>query len=184
MGLDEVGFGVLSTAVALGSLAGSLLVERVERRLGRGRLLLVAVVVSAVTMAVPGVSPNPWIVGAAFAASGVAIMMWNVVTVSLRQRIVPDHLLGRVNASYRLLAWGSQPLGALLGGIVGELLGLRAVFLLAGAGTLVLVLGSRIVTDRAIAAAEASSETSSGPGSRAGSELGAAIPLDPATGAD
>jgi MFS family permease len=184
MGLDEVGFGVLSTAVALGSLAGSLLVERVERRLGRGRLLLVAVVVSAVTMAVPGVSPNPWVVGAAFAASGVAIMMWNVVTVSLRQRIVPDHLLGRVNASYRLLAWGSQPLGALLGGIVGELLGLRAVFLLAGAGTLVLVLGSRIVTDRAIAAAEASSETSSEPGSRAGSELGAAIPLDPATGPD
>jgi hypothetical protein len=61
------------------------------------------------------------------AVAGIAVVMWNVVTVSLRQRIVPDHLLGRVNASYRLLAWGSQPLGALLGGLVGELVHEAAV---------------------------------------------------------
>ncbi len=159
MGLDAVGFGILSTAMALGSLAGSLLVDRVERRLGRARLLMVAVVVTAATMAVPGVTTNAWLVGASFAAAGVAVVMWNVVTVSLRQRIVPDHLLGRVNASYRLLAWGSQPLGALLGGLVGELIGLEAVFILAGVGTATLVVGSRIVTDAAIAAAEARGES-------------------------
>lgn len=158
MGLSEVGFGVLSTAMALGSLAGSLLVERVERWLGRARLLTAAVVVTAVTVAVPGLTTNAWLVGASFAAAGVAVVMWNVVTVSLRQRIVPDHLLGRVNASYRLLAWGSQPLGALLGGLVGELLGLEAVFILAGIGTATLVLGGRIVTDAAIAAAERGAE--------------------------
>ena len=53
---------------------------------------------------------------------------WNVITVSLRQRIVPDHLLGRVNAGYRLLAWGTMPLGAALGGLVGDRWGLTAVF--------------------------------------------------------
>jgi hypothetical protein len=41
--------------------------------------------------------------------------------VSLRQRIAPDHLLGRVNAGYRLFAWGTMPIGALLGGLIAEL---------------------------------------------------------------
>jgi MFS family permease len=154
MGLDELGFGLLMTSLAIGSLAGSLVVERVERRLGRARLLGVAVVASGVTLAVPGITANPWIVGASFAASGVGIVLWNVVTVSLRQRIVPDRLLGRLNASYRLLAWGSQPIGAVVGGIIGEVFGLPLVFLLAGAFVTVLVLAMRIVTDEAIAAAE------------------------------
>jgi MFS family permease len=155
MGLDEVGFGVLTTALALGSLVGSLTVARVEARLGRQRLLLLAVVVSGAMLAVPGLTANPWVVGASFALSGFVIVLWNVVTVSLRQRIVPDRLLGRVNASYRLLAWGSQPIGALLGGLIGEWLGLPAVFLLAGVATLALVGARRIVTDEAIATAEA-----------------------------
>jgi MFS family permease len=162
MGLDAAGFGILMTSMAFGSVAGSLLVGRAEVRFGRARLLGITVLVTAVTIAMPGLTTSPWLVGASFAASGVAIVMWNVVTVSLRQRIVPDRLLGRVNASYRLLAWGSQPLGALLGGIVGELLGLPAVFILAGVGTLALVAGTRIVTDAAIAAAEREAEAAAG----------------------
>ncbi|HEX5828988.1 MAG TPA: hypothetical protein VFY23_15795, partial [Candidatus Limnocylindrales bacterium] len=86
---------------------------------------------------------------------GLAGVMWNVVTVSLRQRIVPDALLGRVNASYRLLAWGSQPIGALLGGLIGEVLGLPAVFLLAGVVVALLLVFRGVVTDHAIEAAEA-----------------------------
>lgn len=155
MGLDSVGFGVLMTAMAIGSLAASLVVARVEARLGRERLLLVAVILSGLMLAVPGLTANAWLVGLSFALAGFAAVSWNVVTVSLRQRIVPDRLLGRVNASYRLLAWGSQPVGALLGGLIGELLGLEAVFLLAGAATLGLVVARRIVTNEAIAAAEA-----------------------------
>jgi MFS family permease len=162
MGLDAAGFGILMTSMAFGSVAGSLLVGRAEVRFGRARLLGITVLVTAVTIAMPGLTTSPWLVGASFAASGVAIVMWNVVTVSLRQRIVPDRLLGRVNASYRLLAWGSQPLGALLGGIVGELLGLPAVFILAGVGTLALVAGTRIVTDAAIAAADREAEAAAG----------------------
>ena len=154
MGLDEVGFGLLLTSMAIGSLVASLVVERVERRLGRATILALSVVVGAVTLAVPGLTPNPWLVGAAFAVSGVAGVMWNVVTVSLRQRVVPDALLGRVNASYRLLAWGSQPIGAVLGGLIGQVLGLQAVFLVAGAGTALLVLARSIVTDAAIREAE------------------------------
>jgi len=155
MGLDEFGFGVLMTGMAIGSLGGSLVVERVERRLGRARLLTMAVILNAVTVAIPGLTTNAWIVGASFAVAGVGIVMWNVVTVSLRQRIVPDALLGRLNASYRLLAWGSQPIGALLGGLIGQWLGLPAVFLIAGVVVALLLFLRRIITDEAIGAAEA-----------------------------
>ena len=44
--------------------------------------------------------------------------MWNVITVSLRQAIIPDHLLGRVNSVYRFLGWGMMPIGSFVGGLV------------------------------------------------------------------
>lgn len=154
MGLDEAGFGVLMTTMALGSLAGTWLIGRVDGRLGPSAILFISVIAVALCTAVPGLTPNVWLVGLSFAISGAAVVMWNVVTVSLRQRIVPDALLGRVNAGYRLLAWGTQPLGALAGGFIAEALGLPAVFLIAAvvAGSLVLL--RFIVTDQAIAAAE------------------------------
>ncbi|EDZ43503.1 antibiotic efflux protein [Rhodobacteraceae bacterium HTCC2083] len=79
----------------------------------------------------------------AFALFGVmaSAMLWNVITVSWRQRRIPTELLGRVNSIYRFFGWGSMPLGALAGGFVVSLLedglgreaALRAPFLLAAA---------------------------------------------------
>ena len=71
-------------------------------------------------------------VAALLAVQGFSVTMWNVVTVSLRQRIVPGHLLGRVNSVYRMLGWGLMPLGALAGGFVAHAAGLRAPYVLAG----------------------------------------------------
>ena len=155
MGLSEFGFGVLTSALAIGSLVGSFVTPTLERRLGRARLLLVAVLTSGLVLVVPGLTANPWIVGTSFALSGVTLIAWNIVTVSLRQRIVPDQLLGRLNASYRLLAWGTQPIGALLGGILAQAFGLQVTFVIAGVSTLVLLpFFLTIVTDREIDAAE------------------------------
>jgi MFS family permease len=155
MGLSEPLFGVLITAFAIGSLAGSLLAERAERRVGRQAILLLAIVVSAITLAVPGFTAHPILVGASFVVSGAFMVMWNVITVSLRQRIVPDALLGRVNSAYRLFAWGTQPLGALLGGVIGQVFGLPAVFVFAGALVLVLFLLRGGISNDEIARAEA-----------------------------
>lgn len=155
MGLSEFGFGVLLTSLAVGSLIGTFVVERLERRFGRADLLFAAVVLGGATLLVPALTTNAWIVGAAYAVEGFMMVVWNVITVSLRQRIVPDALLGRLNASYRLLAWGTQPVGAVIGGIVGEVLGLRAVFVLAALAVFTLVFTRGIVTDAAIARAEA-----------------------------
>jgi hypothetical protein len=75
--------------------------------------------------------------------------------VSLRQRITPDHLLGRMNASYRLFAWGVMPVGAFLGGLLAEVLGLPAVFVAAAAVSLAMLGFRRHLTDSALDAAEA-----------------------------
>ena len=128
MGLDGAGFGLLLAATAAGSVAGSFLVDRLVRRLGQRRALLLSMSASAMFPLAPALSDNAWVVGAGFAAAAAIGIGWNVITVSLRQRIVPDHLLARVNAGYRLLAWGTMPIGAALGGLIAERFGLTAVF--------------------------------------------------------
>jgi MFS family permease len=155
MGLSEAGLGLLFTAGAVGAVAGSIVAPSVERVLGRPRALLVVMLTSTVATGAPGVTASALLVAAAGALSGTISVVWNVITVSLRQRITPDHLLGRVNAGYRLLAWGSMPLGALAGGLLADLFGLRAAFLVAGASSVVAIpLLLAEVSDRTIAAAE------------------------------
>ena len=154
MALSEPAFGLLLTAVAIGSLIGSFLAEKVEARFGRARSLFVGFMAGAFCLAAPGLTTNPYLVAAAFVVGGIGIVIANVVTVSLRQTITPDRLLGRVNSGYRLLAWGSRPLGAATGGLLAELVGLRTVFLVMGVLTLSLLLGTRVVTDAAMDAAE------------------------------
>jgi MFS family permease len=155
MRLSEPAFGVLLTTFAIGSLIGSFVAAPLQRRFGRVRMLFLSVVIIGAGLAVPAFTTSAIVVGASFAISGVFIVVWNVITVTLRQRIVPDGLLGRVNAGYRLFAWGTQPVGALLGGVVGELLGLPAVFLLGGALGLTMLLARLVIDEPALAAAEA-----------------------------
>jgi MFS family permease len=155
MGLSEAGFGLLSATMAAGALAGTWLAVPAERRLGRVGTLALSVVLSAASLVVPALTADPVLVGVSLALAGLPVVLWNVVTVSLRQRITPDRLLGRVNAGYRLVGWGTMPLGAFLGGVVAEALGLRASFLLAAGAVLVLLAGFRVVTEEAIRRAEA-----------------------------
>ncbi|WP_199434665.1 MFS transporter [Qaidamihabitans albus] len=154
MGLSEQAFGLLLAAIAAGSLLGSFVAERIERALGRARSLVLGVVGGALTVGVPALTADPFAIGAAFFAGGVGIVIWNVVAVSLRQRITPDRLLGRLNSGYRLIAWGSRPLGAAAGGVLAEVLGLRVVFAVMGLLTLAMLAGMRTVTDDAMDAAE------------------------------
>jgi MFS family permease len=114
LGLTEAGFGLLTTGFAVGSIVGSVLAERIERALGKANSIAIAAVISGLMLAVPGVWPEVAPVFLSMLVSGITIVVWNVVTVSLRQRISPPHLLGRVNATYRLLAWGLIPIGAVL----------------------------------------------------------------------
>jgi predicted MFS family arabinose efflux permease len=130
--LSEQGYGVLLVAGGIGALIGSVLARALTARIGPGSVLVVAMVGIGAAYLVPAIWANPVAVGAALAIEGGFGVAWNVVTVSMRQAIVPDALLGRVNSAYRLLGWGTMPIGALLGGVLAQTFGLRAPFVLGG----------------------------------------------------
>jgi Transmembrane secretion effector len=154
MGMSEAGFGVLLVPSAIGSLIGSLVADRVERALGRMNAIILTVVAGSATLVLPVIWPQPGPLMVGFCVTGCTIGVWNVVTVSLRQRITPPHLLGRINASYRLLAWGSMPLGAFIAGVLAEWVGVRATFVILACLELLLVLARFVVSDADIDAAE------------------------------
>ncbi|HEV2893834.1 MAG TPA: MFS transporter, partial [Actinomycetota bacterium] len=158
MGLSEAGFGILSATLGIGSLVGTWLAAPAERRLGRVRTLVVSVVLSGSSLVVPALTASPVLVGVSFAVGGLSIVLWNVITVSLRQRITPDRLLGRMNAAYRLVGWGTMPIGAVLGGFLAETLGLRGTFVVSAALMATSLAGFRVVTEQAIARAEGAAE--------------------------
>lgn len=163
--LDATRFGALLTAGAAGGVVGSLVAARVSARIGPGPSLLLVLVGSAITMGVIGFTSSwavVWAMQAAFALLGV---LWNVITVSLRQEIIPDDLLGRVNSVYRFFAWGMMPVGSFVGGLIvaaaapwaGREWGLRAPFLVTAVVFVALtaIASTRLTTDR-IEAARAS----------------------------
>jgi MFS family permease len=154
MGLTAAAYGLLFATLAAGSLMGALLADPIIRRLGRSRSLFLGILGGVGLVGIPALTTNRLVIAAAFLMGGLTNALWNVVAVSLRQRITPDRILGRINSSYRLVAWGSRPLGAAAGGLLGELLGLRAVFAIAAGLILITLLGMTQVTDTAISTAE------------------------------
>jgi MFS family permease len=126
------GYGLLLAVTAVGSVIGGLMSPAVTHRLGMLPSLIIAGAVDAAVFAGLGLAPDPAVAALMLAGQGFTVTMWNVVTVSLRQQIVPAHLLGRVNSVYRMLGWGLMPVGALAGGFVAHAAGLRAPYVVAG----------------------------------------------------
>lgn len=133
LGLGSFGFGLLVSAAAVGGLAGSFLSDKIIALTGAGKALVGCVMLNAVSYAGIAMTGNPFVAGSMFAVSGLTAVTWNVITVSLRQAMIPEELFGRVNSVYRLLAWGGMSVGALLGGLLAEAFGLRAPFWAAAA---------------------------------------------------
>lgn len=131
--LSARGYGLLLAGGALGSTLGGLVNARIVARLGALRSLITALVANIFVFEGIGISPDAVALGALLALNGFVTTMWNIVTVSMRQQVVPAEFLGRVNSVYRMLGWGLIPLGALTGGFVAHEFGLRAGYPVAGA---------------------------------------------------
>jgi MFS family permease len=155
LGLDSVGYGLLTTAIAVGTVAGTLLAGRFERWFGRANLFLANAGSLIVIDLVWIIVPDPILIGLILAVTSSLGGAFNVVFGSIRQRIVPNHILGRVMASFRVISWGSLPLGALLGGIVAQSFGLTAVFISAALIHLCLLPSRLILTNGFMAEVEA-----------------------------
>lgn len=139
--IDAALFGVLLTAGAVGGVVGSFSASRVSTQLGSGATLQVVLLGAAAGSLVIGVTSSWLVVYVAFAVGNLLAVLWNVITVSLRQTIIPDELLGRVNSVYRFFGWGMMPLGAVIGGAMVQVfelfmdreMALRMPFLVAAA---------------------------------------------------
>ncbi|MGH8915925.1 MAG: MFS transporter [Acidimicrobiia bacterium] len=116
--LDAAGFGALMTAGAAGGVLGSFLASGISRRIGQGASLFTSIVVSGLTLVVTGLTSSAVLVWAMFALGSFVAVLWNVITVSLRQALIPDRMLGRVNSVYRFLGWGMMPIGSIVGGVI------------------------------------------------------------------
>ena len=154
MGLSEVGFGLVLTAAAVGSVGGTFLAPVAERRLGKANVLAVAVIALAGAYAVIAVAPQPIVVAAVLAIAHGVLTVFNVAYISFRQRVVPDRLRGRVIASFRVVSFGTLPLGALLGGVIGEAAGLPVVFVAAAVFVIAVLPARLLITDARMDAAE------------------------------
>ncbi len=155
--LSASGYGLLLAAGAVGAVVGSLIAPGLSERLGAGRMLVCCMLGFGVTALVPALWANTIAVAISSAISFMFGIAWNVVTVSLRQALVPAHLLGRVASVYRLFGLGTMPIGAAIGGVLADAFGLRAPFFLTAGVTL--VAGIAIipwVNNRSVAQARAS----------------------------
>lgn len=162
-------FGLVITGMATGGVLGSLVADRISRRLSPGTSLLAAIAGSGLAFLAEGLATSPLTFWTAGVLGGLTVVLWNVITVSLRQRLIPDRLLGRVNSVYRFFGWGTISLGTALGGLLvsaaepllGREWALRAPLLLAGACTLALLPYAipRVGTPQIRAAETAASET-------------------------
>ncbi len=139
LGLGALGFGLVMTMFAIGGVVGGIATDRWSGRLP-DRVLAVVVAVMGLGYVVVPLTENAAVTAVAFLGAGAASVVWNVVTVSARQQIIPAPLFARVNSVYRLLAWGSMPVGAALGGVVAHRFGLGAPFWVAAVGHVGLVL--------------------------------------------
>jgi len=127
------GYGLLLAGAAVGSVLGGVAGAAIASRTGELPALLIALGANVLIFAGIGISPDPVVLGVLLGLNGFATTTWSVVTLSMRQRIVPSDLLGRVNSAYRMLGWGLMPLGSLAGGLIAAELGIRAAYPIAGA---------------------------------------------------
>ncbi len=168
-------FALMTVGTAVGGIVGGWAASAISRRIGPGPSLWLTLVGGGSASIVIGLSSSWLLVAVMFAFSMMVAVLWNVITVSLRQSIIPDHLLGRVNSVYRFFAWGMMPLGALASGgliLVVESLdvgddprgfALRSPWLVAGVGQILLMAlaGPRLTTAK-IEAARATGRAGNG----------------------
>ena len=152
-------FAVLGTAGAVGGIAGGLIAPKISEKLGSGPSLWLALAIGPIGAVIIGTTSTWQIVWVVLLFQSFFGVLWNTITVSLRQRIIPTRLLGRVNSVYRFFGWGSIPIGMFLGGgvvtlaqyFVSRELALRTPYFLgAGLGVLLFIFAAPRLTTKAI----------------------------------
>ena len=137
--VPEAWFGVFLLSGAAGGILGSVITSRLKTWLGAGTAMAIASVLTGAAFLFMGLVPQTWAGALGFGLSSLAITVWNVLVMSLRQAVIPGRLLGRVHGTWRTLLWGTMPVGSLLGGLIGRI-DLSLPFIIGGGAVAVLSL--------------------------------------------
>ena len=132
LGLSDAMYPTLLAAYSVGTLMAAALVTRLSRRIPSGVLMMMAMAGIGGTLLLLGLAPVPAVAWACYGLMGMAGGTWNVLSATRRQRHTRPALVARVSSAFRVIAWGVTPIGAALGGAVGETWGVAAVFTVAG----------------------------------------------------
>jgi MFS family permease len=141
MHFSPVIIGLVLTMEGVGALLGSLVAARLGRRWGIGHTLIGSITVAnAAPLLIPA-APSGWalaapLIGVALMINGTGIVIYSIQAISVRQAAVSSDVLGRTNAGYRFAVTGAAAIGALTGGALGGLIGLRATMVVGAIGTL------------------------------------------------
>lgn len=139
--MEPATLGFIFAAGSVGSLTAAFFAKRISRVAGVGPTIIgTQFLVGVSALVLPLTSGGFWFLIVTITASmmlwGFSMMTFDINQVSFRQAVIPDRLQGRMNASIRFVTWGVAPTGALLGGALGEVIGLRMTLLLGGVGVL------------------------------------------------
>jgi predicted MFS family arabinose efflux permease len=139
LGMNAVGFGLLTTAIAVGGVIGILMYGRLERRFALGDIMRVGLLIETGTHLVLALTTLPVVALGTLVVFGAHAFVWGTTSTVVRQRAVPDELLGRVGGVYRVAIVGGLVIGTPLGGLLASAFGITAPFWFAFVGSALLV---------------------------------------------
>jgi MFS family permease len=139
LAMGEVGFGLLTTAVALGGIVGTTLYGRLERRFSLGNIMRVGLLIETTTHLVLALTASPVVALVTMVVFGAHASVWGTTSTAVRQRAVPDELLGRVTGVYTVGVFGGIAVGTPIGGVLARTFGITAPFWFGFVGSAVLV---------------------------------------------
>ncbi len=139
LAMDEIGFGLITTAIAIGGVIGTTAYGRLERRFSLGDIMRVGLVIETVTHLVLALTTSPAVALLTMVVFGAHAFIWGTTATTIRQRAVPDDLLGRVTGVYTVAVFGGMVIGTPIGGLLARELGITAPFWFGFVGSAVLV---------------------------------------------
>ena len=140
LGMDEVGFGLLTTAIAVGGIIGSVSYGTLERRFALADLMRVGLVIETLTHLVLALTTSAQVALGTLVVFGAHAFTWGTLSTVVRQRAVPDELMGRVGSVYRIAIIGGIVIGTPIGGLLARAFGTTAPFWFGFIGSALLVL--------------------------------------------
>ncbi len=142
MGASPFQIGLIGAISSIGGILGSIVGATIQRRFSFGAVIISTLIVQGIAWPLQILAPNIYILGALGAVIFLMGPIYNVVQFSYRIALIPDRLQGRVNSSFRLLAFGFQPLGGALAGILLQQFGTTSTILAFG----VVFVGAAVLT--------------------------------------